>query len=200
VVCVCLSCEAQKKRKRRIEERRSERIEELLPFENPVITMNVASGLRELMISTAQSSLSVSVALSVVACALSLSLIPSMSDLFVKAGLFGNDLNKPTKPKMSVVFFFNFNFNLQLQLFFSILSIQFFNHCSPEAQGVVCGTVYLICLFLFIPVPFLDDFVEAQSFPQFPHQVVSLFSSFLIQSDHPNGFSKKIEEKITQII
>jgi len=56
--------------------------------------------LRELMIDTSQSSLAVSVAFSLVAFGLTMSLIPSMSDLFVKAGLFGLDLNKSTRPKM----------------------------------------------------------------------------------------------------
>jgi len=42
---------------------------------------------------------------------------------------------------------------------------------SPEAQGVICGTVFLITLFLFIPVPFLDDFVM-RKLADFPHDLV----------------------------
>ncbi|XP_051549566.1 UDP-N-acetylglucosamine--dolichyl-phosphate N-acetylglucosaminephosphotransferase-like isoform X2 [Myxocyprinus asiaticus] len=31
----------------------------------------------------------------------------------------------------------------------------------PESQGVISGTVFLIILFLFIPVPFLSCFMES---------------------------------------
>ncbi|CAH8476671.1 unnamed protein product [Heterobilharzia americana] len=43
---------------------------------------------------------------------------------FLRAGFAGVDMNKPTKPTL------------------------------PEAQGVICGVVFLSIMFLFIPVPF----------------------------------------------
>jgi UDP-N-acetylglucosamine--dolichyl-phosphate N-acetylglucosaminephosphotransferase len=49
-----------------------------------------------------------------------------MKDMFVKAGMFGKDLNKTSEDKI------------------------------PEGLGVVTGAVFLISLFLFIPIPFLD--------------------------------------------
>lgn len=53
-----------------------------------------------------------------------LKLIPTLSTAFIKANLYGTDLNKTSKEKI------------------------------PEAYGVVTGCMYLIALFLFIPVPF----------------------------------------------
>ena len=41
----------------------------------------------------------------------------------------------------------------------------------PEAQGVVCGTVYLISLFLFIPIAF-SEYLSAD-YASFPHHRVS---------------------------
>lgn len=43
---------------------------------------------------------------------------------------------------------------------------------SPESQGVISGAVFLILLFCFIPVPFLNCFVEEQC-KAFPHHEVS---------------------------
>lgn len=40
----------------------------------------------------------------------------------------------------------------------------------PEAQGVLCGAVYLIVVFLFIPVPFYKHLAEKDA--QFPHYEV----------------------------
>ncbi|XP_064397262.1 UDP-N-acetylglucosamine--dolichyl-phosphate N-acetylglucosaminephosphotransferase-like [Halichondria panicea] len=54
----------------------------------------------------------------------------SMTDNFIKAGLFGKDLNKSSDNKV------------------------------PEAIGVLCAAVYLISEFLFIPVPFLPSLIE----------------------------------------
>ena len=41
----------------------------------------------------------------------------------------------------------------------------------PEAQGVLCGAVYLIVVFLFIPVPFYNYLTTDEA--QFPHHEVS---------------------------
>ena len=35
----------------------------------------------------------------------------------------------------------------------------------PEAQGVICGAVFLIAMFVFIPFPFYDKMLEADQFP-----------------------------------
>lgn len=47
---------------------------------------------------------------------------------------------------------------------------------SPESQGVISGTVFLIILFCFIPVPFLSCFVGDQC-KGFPHDEVGSFTS-----------------------
>ena len=47
---------------------------------------------------------------------------------------------------------------------------------SPEAQGVVCGAVYVIVMFLFIPIPFYHH-LTYRHLPEndFPFHEVSLF-------------------------
>ncbi|XP_022815010.1 UDP-N-acetylglucosamine--dolichyl-phosphate N-acetylglucosaminephosphotransferase [Spodoptera litura] len=62
-------------------------------------------------------------------------LIPNLTDLFVKAGLFGIDLCKTSKKKI------------------------------PEAIGVISGCVFLITSFLFIPVVFGNGLMDTQHFP-----------------------------------
>ncbi|EDV32068.1 uncharacterized protein Dana_GF14223 [Drosophila ananassae] len=54
-------------------------------------------------------------------------MIPRFRDMFIKANLFGNDLCKKDKPQV------------------------------PESFGVLIGCVYLVSLFLFIPIPFAFD-------------------------------------------
>ena len=44
---------------------------------------------------------------------------------------------------------------------------------SPEAMGVLCGAVYLICLFIFIPFPFWTTWWENGG-NDFPHHKVIL--------------------------
>lgn len=51
------------------------------------------------------------------------------------------------------------------------LSLSICGLCSPESQGVISGTVFLIILFCFIPVPFLSCFVGDQCMG-FPHNEV----------------------------
>jgi UDP-N-acetylglucosamine--dolichyl-phosphate N-acetylglucosaminephosphotransferase len=63
-------------------------------------------------------------------------LIVKFKDVFVRANLFGIDLCKATGANV------------------------------PEAVGVICGCVYLVCMFLFIPIRFGQEFiVQKQSFP-----------------------------------
>ncbi|XP_049537318.1 UDP-N-acetylglucosamine--dolichyl-phosphate N-acetylglucosaminephosphotransferase [Anopheles darlingi] len=66
------------------------------------------------------------------------SLIPKMKPMFINANLYGIDMNKKSKPKI------------------------------PEAFGVVTGCVFLVSLFLFIPVPFLRNF-STNVAGNFPH-------------------------------
>ncbi|XP_028405713.1 UDP-N-acetylglucosamine--dolichyl-phosphate N-acetylglucosaminephosphotransferase-like [Dendronephthya gigantea] len=80
--------------------------------------------------------LALNVLLSVAGFLLTLKIIPAMGKMFITAGLKGRDMGKKDKPEI------------------------------PEAMGVLCGAVYLICLFVFIPFPFwtvwwkngVDDF------------------------------------------
>ncbi|XP_046854377.1 UDP-N-acetylglucosamine--dolichyl-phosphate N-acetylglucosaminephosphotransferase-like [Xenia sp. Carnegie-2017] len=69
---------------------------------------------------------------------LTLRIIPAMKEMFIIAGLKGKDLGKKEKPVI------------------------------PEAVGVLCGAVYLICLFIFIPFPFWSKWWENGSLV-FPH-------------------------------
>ena len=48
----------------------------------------------------------------------------------------------------------------------------FFLSLSPEGLGVVTGAVYLISMFLFIPIPFLTIWIEKGDY-DFPHHEVS---------------------------
>ncbi|XP_055597083.1 UDP-N-acetylglucosamine--dolichyl-phosphate N-acetylglucosaminephosphotransferase [Uranotaenia lowii] len=68
----------------------------------------------------------------------SYSLIPKMKTMFLAANLAGVDMNKTSKTKI------------------------------PEAFGVVIGCVFLISLFLFIPVPFMGSF-SGEASDKFPH-------------------------------
>lgn len=79
----------------------------------------------------------VSAALSCVAYGLTYRLIPGLKDMFIRANLWGMDLSKTTKQKV------------------------------PEAQGVVCGAVYLIIMFIFITIPFYA-YLSTRGVTKFP--------------------------------
>lgn len=49
------------------------------------------------------------------------------------------------------------------------LNVLIFFLCRPEAMGVVTGCIFLIALFLFIPIPFI---FKQQSTKDFPHDQV----------------------------
>ncbi|XP_062551688.1 UDP-N-acetylglucosamine--dolichyl-phosphate N-acetylglucosaminephosphotransferase [Armigeres subalbatus] len=68
-----------------------------------------------------------------------LNLIPKMKAMFIAANLAGIDMNKKSKPKI------------------------------PEAFGVVTGCIFLISLFLFIPIPFVGSFANDDNKEEFPH-------------------------------
>uniref|UniRef100_A0A674N3B3 UDP-N-acetylglucosamine--dolichyl-phosphate N-acetylglucosaminephosphotransferase n=1 Tax=Takifugu rubripes TaxID=31033 RepID=A0A674N3B3_TAKRU len=87
--------------------------------------------------------------LSALGCLATLKLIPAFKDHFIAARLYGIDLNKTSKKEI------------------------------PESQGVISGTVFLIILFCFIPVPFLSCFVGNQC-KGFPHdEFVQLIGALL---------------------
>ncbi|XP_013400232.1 UDP-N-acetylglucosamine--dolichyl-phosphate N-acetylglucosaminephosphotransferase [Lingula anatina] len=65
-------------------------------------------------------------------------IIPAFRDMFLKANRYGIDQSKRTKEKI------------------------------PESQGVLCGAVYLIIMFLFIPVPFYK-YLSHDNLDKFPH-------------------------------
>ncbi|XP_076303176.1 alg7 dolichyl-phosphate N-acetylglucosaminephosphotransferase [Lasioglossum baleicum] len=73
--------------------------------------------------------------MSCVAYLLTVRLIPRIKNMFIKANLHGIDMNKNTGEKV------------------------------PEALGVVSGCLFLITLFLFIPIPFTDYIFSDINFP-----------------------------------
>ncbi|XP_076749181.1 alg7 dolichyl-phosphate N-acetylglucosaminephosphotransferase isoform X1 [Xylocopa sonorina] len=74
-------------------------------------------------------------AMSIIAYFLTVRLIPRIKDMFIRANLYGIDMNKNSGEKV------------------------------PEALGVVTGCVFLITLFLFIPVPFTNYIFDDINFP-----------------------------------
>ncbi|KAK6173487.1 hypothetical protein SNE40_016928 [Patella caerulea] len=84
-----------------------------------------------------KTTLLINAAMSAVGFAICMSIIPKFKDMFIKANLFGVDMSKTTKKKV------------------------------PEALGVVCGAVFLMILFLFIPIPFYKHLAENNN--DFPH-------------------------------
>ncbi|XP_054724578.1 UDP-N-acetylglucosamine--dolichyl-phosphate N-acetylglucosaminephosphotransferase-like isoform X2 [Uloborus diversus] len=76
-------------------------------------------------------------------------IIPRFRDMFLKANLYGHDLGKTKRDKI------------------------------PEAMGVICGSVFLIIMFIFIPIPFIQYWTTntAVSFPH--HQFVELVAALL---------------------
>ncbi|XP_043259666.1 UDP-N-acetylglucosamine--dolichyl-phosphate N-acetylglucosaminephosphotransferase [Colletes gigas] len=77
----------------------------------------------------------VNLAMSVSAYFLTVRLIPRIKDMFIKANLYGIDMNKSGGEKV------------------------------PEAFGVVSGCLFLITLFLFIPIPFTNYIFNRVNFP-----------------------------------
>lgn len=69
-------------------------------------------------------------------------MVLAMRPTFIKARLFGIDLNKPSTKRDAD----------------GILIRPYDGPQVPEAMGVIAGTVYLVCMFVFMPLPFLHDF------------------------------------------
>lgn len=85
---------------------------------------------------------------SMLSCVFMIKFIPHLMDMFIKANLFGIDVHKRKKVKL------------------------------PEAMGVVAGCIYLITLFLFIPVPFSKHIADVRYFPhnEFVEVIAALLS------------------------
>ena len=85
----------------------------------------------------------VSLGLSIVGYKLTSSFLSSsfVREAFIKARLVGVDLNKPTTKRDAAG-------NLVRPVDGALV---------PEAAGVLAGTVYLVCMFVFIPVRFLPS-------------------------------------------
>ncbi|KAJ3298001.1 hypothetical protein HK104_011296 [Borealophlyctis nickersoniae] len=93
----------------------------------------------------------VSVCLSLLAAFFTYKVIPLVRDVFVKHGRFGKDLLKDDRP------------------------------ITPESMGVVAGVVYFICMFIFIPVPFVEWFIGVSGEdPEFPHHKFAQFLGGLL--------------------
>ncbi|XP_044734345.1 UDP-N-acetylglucosamine--dolichyl-phosphate N-acetylglucosaminephosphotransferase isoform X2 [Chrysoperla carnea] len=86
--------------------------------------------------------------MSIIAYAVTIRLIPKLKPMFIKANLFGIDMNKRTSDKV------------------------------PEALGVVSGCIFLVTLFLFIPIPFGSSIFENGNFPhdEFVELIAALLS------------------------
>lgn len=88
--------------------------------------------------------------MSCVAFFVALKLITGMKPLFARARLCGKDLNKKDSKELI-----------------------------PEGLGVVTGAVYLISMFLFIPIPFLTIWIEKGDY-DFPHHEFVMFIAGLL--------------------
>ena len=68
----------------------------------------------------------------------------AMIPVFVKARLYGIDLNKPSTKRDAK----------------GVLIRPYDGPIVPEAMGAIACTVYLVCMFAFIPFPFMHDFAS----------------------------------------
>lgn len=85
-------------------------------------------------------SLSLTALVSVLGGCLTYSIIPKFRDMFIKAGLFGVDLNKSSGVKV------------------------------PEATGVITGCVFLMITLLMIPATYSSYLLEEEHKEAFPHE------------------------------
>ncbi|ELT97140.1 hypothetical protein CAPTEDRAFT_171012 [Capitella teleta] len=91
----------------------------------------------------------INVVFSIIGFILTMKLIPGLKHMFIKANLYGIDMSKTSREKV------------------------------PEAQGVICGAIYLIVMFVFIPIPFLDHLATRDTL-QFPfHEYVEFLAALL---------------------
>ena len=88
--------------------------------------------------------LAVSAIMSVIGFFLTERMILGAMPLFVKARISGIDLNKPQTKRDAN----------------GVLIRPYDGPIVPEAMGAVACTVYLVCMFAFIPFPFMHDFAR----------------------------------------
>lgn len=69
-------------------------------------------------------------------------MVLAMRPSFIKARLFGIDLNKPSTKRDAN----------------GVLIRPYEGPQVPEAMGVIAGTVYLVIMFFFMPLPFLHEY------------------------------------------
>ncbi|CRL05565.1 CLUMA_CG018065, isoform A [Clunio marinus] len=92
----------------------------------------------------------INIIISIGAYLLAINLIPNLKNMFLKAKICGIDMNKSEKIQI------------------------------PEAFGVVTGCVFLIAMFLFIPIPFGSYLLDNKPDENFPHnEFVELISALL---------------------
>ncbi|XP_071958202.1 UDP-N-acetylglucosamine--dolichyl-phosphate N-acetylglucosaminephosphotransferase-like isoform X2 [Antedon mediterranea] len=98
----------------------------------------------------------INIILSIIGFFVTVRIIPLFGGLFIQAGLSGKDLNKPLPAKGKEA------------------------KQVPEALGVICGAMFLIIMFIFIPFPFGKKWFEndANKFPhnEFVEFIVALLS------------------------
>ncbi|KAG6841973.1 hypothetical protein C0991_004464 [Blastosporella zonata] len=103
-----------------------------------------------------------SVGFSIIAFLATIFLVPALGPTFVNAGLKGGDLLKPYRHEIPI----------------------------PESQGLVCASVYILLLMLFIPFAFSNFIMnfanqkvnqsQGLSVEQFPHYQLSVYLSSLL--------------------
>ncbi|KAK3736695.1 hypothetical protein QZH41_011489 [Actinostola sp. cb2023] len=96
--------------------------------------------------------LAVNFLMSVATFLLSLKIIPRIKGLFLAAGMAGKDLNKRDNDELI-----------------------------PEGLGAVSGAMYLMCLFLFIPMPFLSIWFEKGDYDFPHHEILGSCGAFIIR-------------------
>lgn len=113
---------------------------------------------------TATVPLVASVVFAGIACAATLLLIPATRELFLKAGLFGIDLNKSTTAR-----------GADGELARPIHGVKV-----PEPMGLVTGTVYLMVIFIFIPFAFVNMAKRQWSHDeQLPYKLTEFITALL---------------------
>ncbi|KAK3107213.1 hypothetical protein FSP39_009619 [Pinctada imbricata] len=84
-----------------------------------------------------QTNLMINAGMSLIGFIVCFNILPKFKEMFIRVNLFGIDMSKQTKYKV------------------------------PEAQGVICGAVFLVIMFLFLPVPFYRHLADGNA--RFPH-------------------------------
>ncbi|RIA94959.1 glycosyl transferase family 4-domain-containing protein [Glomus cerebriforme] len=123
-----------------------------------LITTLIVVSALTIIYNTAHDPLSASVGFAILGGAVTWKLVLEFKESFIKANLIGRDLAKVDKPII------------------------------PESTGVICAAIYLLCIFLFIPFPFMEWFTgkgiisRSEEFhaPTFPHHKLGEFLSAML--------------------